>query len=103
MTLTFIILAGLFLLQVPSILTPTVIAVVTALFTVAVGFFGIQYLKDKINSNTRIKGLIGSLLAAYGIVAPFLSSFPRSIGVVLAVVGVVVTLTSGRLQGPSTE
>ena len=89
--------------ETPSILSPTAVAIVTAIFTVIVGAVGAVYLKDKVNGNSRIKGLIAGLFSAYGIIAPFISNFPRSYGVAVAVIGLIVTLFSGRVQGQEPE
>lgn len=89
------------LFQSDSILSPTMVAVVTAIFTVVVGAIGIQFLKDKINANTRIKGLLAALVTAYGMVTPFISNFPKWVGILVAVIGLVVVMTSGRVQGPT--
>ncbi len=91
------------LFQDSSILSPTTTAIVTAIFTVVIGAVGIVYLKDKVNASSRIQGLIAGLLAAYGIITPVISNLPRSLGMVIAVIGLVVTLFSGRLQGPPSE
>lgn len=90
----------LFIFQSDSILSPATIAIITAVFTVIVGAVGTAALWAKAHSNSRIKGLIGALITAYGLVAPFISTFPRGIGVALSAFGLVLTLTSARIQGP---
>lgn len=88
------------LLQADSgVLSPTVIAIVTAVFTVIVGGVGAAYLKDKVNGSSRATGLIAGLVSAYGIIVPFISNLPRGWGVAIAVIGLLVTLFSGRVQG----
>ena len=87
------------LFQSDSILSPTTIAVVTAIFTLIIGAVGWSYLRDKINGNSRIKGLLAALISAYGVIAPFISNFPKWAGILIAVVGLIITMTSARLQG----
>lgn len=102
MTLLLSVLLLFFLQSEPdTVLTPAVVAIITAVFTVVVGVIGVAVLRDRINANTRIKGLLGGLVTAYGMVAPFISSFPRWVGLLVAGVGLIVTLTSGRIQGPT--
>jgi hypothetical protein len=88
-----------------QLLTPTTIAVITALVAVAFAVIGAVSLKavDALHANSRIKGLVGALMGAYGVVAPVLSNLPRGWGVALAVVGLILTLTSARIQGPATS
>lgn len=87
------------LFQSDSLLSPTMVAAITALFTIVIGALGAVWLSDKINGNSRIKGLFAGLLAAYGIVVPFISNFPRWIGIAVAIAGLIITLTSARIQG----
>jgi hypothetical protein len=85
-----------FLLQVADepILSPRTVAIVTA----ATGLVFAALALWQLNIH-RARGVIGALASAYGLIVPYISTFPRTYGVVLAIIGLVLTLTAERIQG----
>jgi formate hydrogenlyase subunit 3/multisubunit Na+/H+ antiporter MnhD subunit len=89
------------LFQDNQFLSPKAIAIITALFGIAVAGIGWQYLKDKVNGSSRALNLLGACLAAYGMLQTYLDTFPRWLALGIAGIGVVLTLFNSKLQGPS--